>query len=204
MNLNKGQAALLVAAAGVLAAIMLLDRKPSSSADEAINAVQSMEADTAMTPVDQAVALVNGPNPMEGVMMLRELAESDPPNVDAVVWLGLFSVQSGQIDKARERFSQVLNLEPGHFEATFQLALLDMEDQAYDRAIAGFEACMESDPTFHSGLFFAARCYDFKGDGEAALSRYHAYLPYAPDTAVTASVEGFIQRLEAGKSGSTD
>ena len=204
MSLKKGQVALLVAAAGVLAAIMLLDRKPSGSAGDAIDAVQSLEADTVMSPVDRAVALVNGPNPMEGVMLLRELAESDPPNVDAVVWLGLFSVQSGQIDKARERFADVLSLEPGHFEATFQLALLDMEDEYYDRAIEGFEACMDSDPTFHSGLFFAARCYDFKGDAEAALSRYHAYLPYAPDTAVTASVEGFIQRLEAGKSGSTD
>ena len=202
MKLKKGQVALLVAAAGVLVALLLLDRKPSSSADDAIEAVQSMEADTTMSDVDRAVALVNGPNPMEGVMQLRAMAEADPPNVDAVVWLGLLSVQSGQMDKARERFSQVLNLEPAHFEATFQLALLDMEEKAFDRAIAGFEACMESDPTFHSGLFFAARCYDFKGEREAALSRYHAYLPFAPDTAVSASVEGFIQRLEAGESGS--
>ena len=204
MSLKKGQIALLVAGAGVFAAVLLLERKPSSSANAAIAEVEAFNADETLSPVDQAVALVNGPNPMEGVMKLRELAESDPPNVEAVVWLGIFSVQSGQIDKARERFTQVLGLEPGHFEATFQLALLDMEAQDYKRAISGFEACMESDPTFHSGLFFAARCYDFMGQREAALSRYHAYLPYAPDTAVTASVEGFIQRLEAGESGSSD
>lgn len=202
MSLKPGQIALLVGGVGVFGAVLLLDRKPASSAAESIAAVQSMESDTTLSPVDEAVALVNGPNPMQGVMKLRELAESDPPNVDAVVWLGLFSVQSGQLDKARERFTQVLGLEPGHFEATFQLALLDMEEEAYDRAIVGFEACMDSDPTFQSGLFFAARCYDFLGEKEAALSRYHAYLPFAPDTAVAASVEGFIQRLESGESGS--
>jgi tetratricopeptide (TPR) repeat protein len=202
MSLKPGQIALLVAGVGVFGAVLLLDRKPASSAAESIAAVQSMEYDTTLSPVDEAVALVNGPNPMQGVMKLRELAESDPPNVDAVVWLGLFSVQSGQLDKARERFTQVLGLEPGHFEATFQLALLDMEEEAYERAIVGFEACMESDPTFQSGLFFVARCYDFLGEKEAALSRYHAYLPFAPDTAVAASVEGFIQRLETGESGS--
>lgn len=202
MSLKKGQVALLLAGAGVLAAVLLIDRKPASSASEAIAEVQSLDADTALTAVERAVAMVNGPNPMEGVMLLRELAEQDPPEVDAVVWLGLFSVQSGQLDKARERFTQVLALEPAHFEATFQLALLDMDAADYDRAISGFEACMEADPTFHSGMFFVARCYDFKGDRQAALSRYHAYLPFAPDTAVTASVEGFIQRLESGESGS--
>jgi tetratricopeptide (TPR) repeat protein len=204
MSLTKGQFVLLAAGAGVLAATLLLPRKPESSVSDSIDAVNSLEADTTLSPVDQAVAMVNGPNPMEGVMMLRELAESDPPNIDAVVWLGLFSVQSGQIDKARERFSQVLSLEPGHFESTFQLALLDMEEKQYDRAIAGFEACMDSDPTFHSGMFFIARCYDFQGEQEAALSRYHAFLPYASDTAVTASVEAFIQRLESGKPGTKD
>jgi len=205
MNLKWGQVALLVAGLGSLVAILLLDRKPASSVDAAIQEVQSLEGQSqALTPVDEAVALVNGANPMEGVMKLRELAESDPPNVDAVMWLGLFSVQSGQMEKARERFTQVLGLEPGHFEATFQLALLDMEDSAYDRAISGFEACMDADPNFHSGLFFTARCYDFKGQTDAALSRYHAYLPFAPDTAVAASVEGFIQRLKSGESGSKE
>jgi tetratricopeptide (TPR) repeat protein len=205
MKLKWGQVALLAAGLGSLVAILMLDRKPASSMEEAIEEVQSLDVQSEpLSPVDEAVALVNGSNPMEGVLKLRELAEADPPNVDAVMWLGLFSVQSGQIEKARERFTQVLGLEPGHFEATFQLALLDMEAAAYDRAIAGFEACMESDPSFHSGLFFAARCYDFKGQVAAALSRYHAYLPFAPDTAVSASVQGFIQRLESGESGSKE
>ena len=73
---------------------------------------------------------------MEGILALRALAESDPPNVDAVVWLGIFGIQSGQLDKARERFSEALTLEPGHLEATWQLAMLDMEEGAYDRALS--------------------------------------------------------------------
>ena len=41
---------------------------------------------------------------MAGILALKALAEAEPPNVDAVIELGRFSIQSGQFDKARERF----------------------------------------------------------------------------------------------------
>ena len=135
---------------------------------------------------------------------LRALAESDPPNVDAVVWLGIFGIQSGQLDKARERFSEALTLEPGHLEATWQLAMLDMEEGAYDRAVVGFETVMGEDSTYANGLFFTARCYEAMGKTEAALIRYNEYLPYAPDTVVANRVQDFITRLEFGTPAGTN
>ena len=155
-------------------------------------------------PVEAAVQKVSSENPMEGILALRALAEAEPPNVDAVVWLGIFGIQSGQLDKARERFSEALTLEPGHLEATWQLAMLDMEEGAYDRAVVGFETVMGEDSTYANGLFFTARCYEAMGKTEAALIRYNEYLPYAPDTVVANRVQDFITRLEFGTPAGTN
>lgn len=191
---------MVVGGVAVVAAVLLLPRKPGSSVEAEVPAADSLPAD----PVDRAVALVNGENPMAGIQALRDLAAADPPNVDAVVWLGIFSIQSGQKDKAREHFARVLTLEPAHTEATWQLALLDMEEGRYDAAVVGFEACMAADSSYANGLFFTARCYEAMGNTEGALNRFREYLPYAPDTAVAGRVREMIVRLESGKAGKTD
>ena len=197
MRSNKGAIATVVLGAALIAFVLWMPRQPESAVtiDAVVATEEGMESSD---PVSVAVEKVSGANPMEGILELRALAEQDEPEVDAVVWLGVFGVQSGQFDKARERFSQALTLEPGHVEATWQLAMLDMEEGAYDRAVVGFEACMDADDSYSNGLFFTARCYEFMGKTEAAVIRYQQYLPYAPDTIISARVLDFITRLESG------
>lgn len=197
MRNQVGIIATVALGAALIAFVLWMPRQPESAASiEPISA-----AEDAVDPTDEvaiAVEKVSGPNPMEGVLELRALAEQENPNVEAVVWLGVFGIQSGQLDKARERFSEALMLEPGHVEATWQLAMLDMEEGAYDRAVVGFEACMEADDSYTNGLFFTARCYEAMGKRDAAVIRYKQYLPYAADTIISARVLDFITRLESG------
>ena len=200
MNRKKGQILTVVLGAALLAFVLWMPRQPEMEQDLIVSDDLISETD----PVAEAVELVSGPNPMEGVMALRALAEQEEPNVEAVVWLGVFGVQSGQLDKARERFSQALVLEPGHLEATWQLAMLDMEEEAYDRAVVGFEACMKGDSAYSNGLFFTARCYEAMGKPEAAIIRYQEYLPFASDTVIADRVMDFITRLESGVSSRTN
>jgi len=195
MNRQTGIGLTIAVGVALVAIVLWLPRKSADA--EQLTALPT-EAVATDDPVEAAVQKVSGENPMEGILALRALAESDPPNVDAVVWLGIFGIQSGQLDKARERFSEALTLEPGHLEATWQLAMLDMEEGAYDRAVVGFETVMGEDSTYANGLFFTARCYEAMGKTEAALIRYNEYLPYAPDTVVANRVQDFITRLEFG------
>tara|TARA_B110000285_G_scaffold233539_1_gene307630 strand:- start:1032 stop:1646 length:615 start_codon:yes stop_codon:yes gene_type:complete len=197
MRNRTGVIVTVVLGAALIAFVLWMPRQPESSAiaDSVVAAEDEAYLDD---PVAVAVEKVSGANPMEGILELRALAEQDEPEVDAVVWLGVFGIQSGQLDKARERFSQALTLEPGHVEATWQLAMLDMEEGAYDRAVVGFEACMDADDSYTNGLFFTARCYEAMGKTEAAVIRYQQYLPYAPDTVISARVLDFITRLESG------
>ena len=201
MNRQTGIGLTIAVGVALVAIVLWLPRKSADA--EQLTALPT-EAVATDDPVEAAVQKVSGENPMEGILALRALAESDPPNVDAVVWLGIFGIQSGQLDKARERFSEALTLEPGHLEATWQLAMLDMEEGAYDRAVVGFETVMGEDSTYANGLFFTARCYEAMGKTEAALIRYNEYLPYAPDTVVANRVQDFITRLEFGTPAATN
>ena len=199
MNRKAGQILTVVLGIGLIGFILWMPRKSEPQNDVLTTAVEG-EAASTTDPVDLAVEKVSGPNPMEGILALRELAEQEEPNVDAVVWLGIFGVQSGQLDKARERFSEAITLEPSHSEATWQLALLDMEEGAYDRAVVGFELVMDQDSSYANGLFFTARCYEAMGKPDAARIRYEEYLPYAPDTVIEQRVVNFINRLASGDS----
>ncbi|MBK9146254.1 MAG: hypothetical protein IPM12_00385 [Flavobacteriales bacterium] len=83
----------------------------------------------------EAVALVNGSEPMRGIQMLRQIVEEEPTNAEAHWHLGLFSVQSGQMDKALDRFKKVRDLDAEGFpDVWFYLgrtyATMDSIDQA--------------------------------------------------------------------------
>ncbi|MBO9572798.1 MAG: hypothetical protein J7497_11430, partial [Chitinophagaceae bacterium] len=66
-------------------------------------------------------------NPMQGIMMIREVAEKDPSNMYAQYMLGVGGMMSGQIDRAIERFKVVAENQPENVEVSIMLA------EAYDR-----------------------------------------------------------------------
>jgi len=71
----------LLALLGALVVIVLLMLAPRTPAGKQPVAAQAMDPAKAKTA--EAVALVNGQDPMRGIMMLREILEEDPDNVEA-------------------------------------------------------------------------------------------------------------------------
>lgn len=68
------------------------------------------------------IAYVTGtPNPMQGITLLLDVVKQEPKNLKANLNLGLFSMKSGQFDKAVERFKTVIDIAPSA-EAWFYLA----------------------------------------------------------------------------------
>jgi len=68
------------------------------------------------------VTIVNGLGaPMQGIAMLLEVVAKEPNNVKANMNLGLFSIKSGQFDKAIPRFKTVIATAPTP-EAYFYMA----------------------------------------------------------------------------------
>ena len=61
-------------------------------------------------------------NPMEGILMIREVAERDPHNMYAQMMLGIGGVMTGQFDRAIDRFKKVVDHQPANIEAVLNLA----------------------------------------------------------------------------------
>ena len=201
MSVSKSTLVLLAGAGALAAGVLLMPRTPASAPKPPAPSEGVALSDIGTDPVDIAVAKVSGENPMEGILELRALADDTPPNLDAVMWLGRFSVQSGQLDKARERFDQVINAQPDRVEAYWERAMLDMEEGFLEDAVQGFDLCISADEMYVNGRFFKARCLEAMGKADQALTEYKSYLPLSPDTAVSKSVEGIIERLESDLSG---
>ncbi|MEZ7925512.1 MAG: tetratricopeptide repeat protein [Flavobacteriales bacterium] len=67
----------------------------------------------------------NGESPeaqMKGVLKMRALAESNPENADLQSQMGMFSMQTGQYEKAVARFEKVISLDENRVNAYMQLA----------------------------------------------------------------------------------
>jgi len=62
------------------------------------------------------------PNPMQGIMAIREVVEKNPDNIYGQMMLGIGGIRSGQFDRAIERFTIVVNKQPDNMEAILYLA----------------------------------------------------------------------------------
>ena len=68
----------------------------------------------------------NADNPqsqMKGILQMRSLSEKHPENADLQWNMGLFSIQSGQYEKAAARFEKVITIDAQRFDAYMQLAM---------------------------------------------------------------------------------
>ena len=75
----------------------------------------SIEPEELSHRINLAVAITEFPssdNPMQGVLMLRELVEANPDNATLQYQLGRFALQTGQVDKAIERLEKAIELQP--------------------------------------------------------------------------------------------
>ena len=177
----------------VLLVWQVIPRQPAAASEVGIPT--SLEEASELDPVASAVEKVQGANPMEGILELKALAESDPPNVDAVIELGRFSIQSGQLDKAKERFVQAIDLAPDRAEPIVQLGMLELDGRNPAEALIHFERAVLVDSTAHNAWFFQAQCHERLGNPGLALAGYQRFLPLSPDTIIEQAVRQRIGLL---------
>ncbi|MBP6311630.1 MAG: tetratricopeptide repeat protein [Flavobacteriales bacterium] len=133
-GLKKPQLLALGLAVVVIVLLVLAPRMPSGKQEE------MAKMDPAKARTAEAVVLVNGQEPMRGIKMLLEIVKEEPDNVEALWNLGLFSVKSGQYDKALDRFKKVVELDPdGYPDALFYLGRTYATLDSIPQAIASLE-----------------------------------------------------------------
>ena len=80
-----------------------------------------------------------GVMPMKGIGILKEVLNKDPKNVNALTNLGYFAIQSGQYEKAVERFETVLEIDPENAEAYIYLTDIYLSQNKIEEGIKTLE-----------------------------------------------------------------
>ena len=123
-SLSKVQLLFIVGAIALVAVIYLMPKTAPLSAEALVEATESASIElSADEKIAEAIGIVmKGEEPMKGIMMLRDVLKEDPENKKAHLTLGMFSIQSGQFEKALDRFNKVLSIDSSDSEAYLYLA----------------------------------------------------------------------------------
>jgi tetratricopeptide (TPR) repeat protein len=103
---------------------------------------------------NMAMTYVNTENPMQGILMLREVIDTDPTNELALFNLGILSMRSNQYSKAADRFRQILTNNPANTKAKFYLGLTLVElcDKEQARKVLSEVKKEEKDPVIQQAI----------------------------------------------------
>jgi len=96
----------------IVAAVVLM-RMPRTAPVEEVVAAATENAGLD-AKVDEAVAIIQSGEgaPMQAIGMLLEVLKENPDHEKALMWLGNFSMMSGQWDKAVDRFHHLTQIRP--------------------------------------------------------------------------------------------
>ena len=100
---------------------------------------ENLKAQTSLGVAYVEGAALLGEMPMKGIGILLEVVNKDPKNVDALTNLGYFAIQSGQYEKAIERFNTVLSIDSNNAEAFIYLTDTYLSQGEKDKGIETLE-----------------------------------------------------------------
>lgn len=113
-------------------------RLPAVQADSSVfnrfsdQAISYLDAAVAQAPADEGakielgLAMIGSQKPgnsMQGIFKIKEVAEANPQNTEALFHLGGFSMETAQYDKAEQRFRQILDVNPDDVRAKYYLGM---------------------------------------------------------------------------------
>jgi len=177
-------------ALGLIVLFLLLPIQPKSALDKANSPV----ADS--VKIQQAIQLVNGPQPMQGIQMLLAMVEENPKNVEAHFVLGEFAIRSGQMEKAVARFNTIIELQPQNTLAYIYKGEALMQMDSVQSALATFNAAIATDSTSDIALVYAGKMNEQLGNWKEAKVYYSQILRHNEDPIVRDSVNAFIKKID--------
>ena len=163
-------ALIISVALGLIVLFLLFPTQPKSAVDKANSPI----ADS--VKIQQAIELVNGPQPMQGIQMLLSMVEENPKNVEAHFVLGEFAIRSGQMEKAVARFNTIIELQPQNTLAYIYKGEALMQMDSLPAALATFKSAIATDSTSGIALVYAGKMSEQLGNFNEAKTLYQQIL----------------------------
>ncbi|MGD1845682.1 MAG: tetratricopeptide repeat protein [Salibacteraceae bacterium] len=139
------QIGILAAVAAVSVLLLLSPQKPPLPAVSQELATK----DSLNEEVAKAIEMVQNPNlpPMQGILILRQIANEHPNYAEAQFQLGKLSIQSTQYEKAVARFEKVIEIDSERLEALLLLGNAHAALGNKEAAIKAFEEYLKHPET---------------------------------------------------------
>jgi len=115
-------------------------------AKEAFENAISIEPDNIDHRINLSVLYTEAPpknNPMQGILMLREMNEANPEEIKVLNQLARLSIRTNQWDNALKRLSQVLTIKPDNQPAICMIAKVYQSLQDFSKAADYQSRCIE-------------------------------------------------------------
>jgi outer membrane protein len=105
----------------------------------------TLDPDNLYAKTNLASTYVKSETPMKAITMLREVIETNPNYIPAILSLGGLSMQSNQYDKAILRFQKVLSIDPKNVNAKLGLAYSFIETNKKPEGKSILEELLKTD-----------------------------------------------------------
>ncbi|MEY5042333.1 MAG: hypothetical protein RLZZ414_1897 [Bacteroidota bacterium] len=93
--------------------------------------------------ITSALKIIQGGGaPMEGIQLLLDVLNEDPNNVEALYYLGDFSLKTGQFEKAISRFETLVKVQPENSKFWFLLAQAYELNKDKANAVIAYKNCI--------------------------------------------------------------
>lgn len=125
---------------------------------------------------------------------IQDSLQINPNNINARFQLGLYYYEKKRFDKAQEEFLNVLELDEFHKDSLFNLANIEVENEAYAKAIEYCNKVLMVEPENINALYNKAVGQYYLGDFDSALGTFKLILNIDEDNE---AVKQAIQELSS-------
>ena len=102
-------------------------------------------------------------------------------DVDVILDFGLFLLEIGKIESAKEKFNRILELKPDFAAASFYLAEIAFNSGDYERAKQLFSEALQKDNALTGPQYRLAQCFLMTGQSQEARKHLVAEVELAPE-----------------------
>ncbi len=126
----------------------------------------------------------------------RTLLMVDGPKADLVFRVAELLYQSGDLNAARERYYQAIELEPSFVEARASLGCVLMELGESELAISSFQGALDQHQNYPDVHFHLAKIFTEAGRNAEAIGHWESFLQLAPRSPWAEEARAELERLE--------
>ena len=128
--------------------------------------------------------------------MYEQVLKNNPADLDAKTNVAMTLIASSNPMQGITLLREVIAADPDNEKALFNLGILSIQSQQYDKAVGHFQKLVKVNPKHVEGNFYLAVALAETGKNEEAKALFNKVKTMKDDPALVASVDEYLARLK--------